>query len=89
MSSNRTDVFRNAHRVATVANSGAYTDRLGRHAHGTYTYRVCAAGTSTCSPNVSVTVGGGSASRRASRATRSSKRVFLLRKMRSVHARRG
>ena len=57
MSSNRADVFRNGGRVATVRNNGAYTDRLGRHAHGTYTYRVCEAGTTNCSPDVSVSMG--------------------------------
>jgi hypothetical protein len=81
MSSNSTDVFRNGRRVATVSNSGAYTDRLGRHAHGTYTYRVCAAGTSTCSADVSVAVGQATASRRAVRSLHA-KRLFLLRKLR-------
>jgi Hypothetical glycosyl hydrolase family 15 len=92
MSSTRTDVFRNGRRAATVNNTGAYTDRLGRHAHGTYTYRVCAAGTQTCSDNVSVTVGGGGASRHAARAAHVAKRVLLLHKVRRVrsrHARRG
>jgi hypothetical protein len=70
MSSARTDVFRSNYRVATVTNDGAYTDRLGRRAHGTYTYRVCAAGTATCSPNVSVTVGSAFAARQATGASR-------------------
>jgi hypothetical protein len=89
MSSARTDILRNGHRVATVDNTGAYTDRLGRRAHGTYAYRVCAAGTSTCSPDVSVTVGGASASRHAM-GGRHKKRVFLLRQLRRAarHARR-
>jgi hypothetical protein len=82
MSSTRTDVFRNGRRTATVNNTGAYTDRLGRHAHGTYTYRVCAAGTQTCSDNVSVTVGGGTASRHATRAAHVAKRVLLLHRVR-------
>jgi hypothetical protein len=77
MSSSRTDVFRNGSHLATVRNSGAYSDRLGRHAHGTYTYRVCAAGTSTCSPDVSVTVGGG-ASRHAGKASRTANRLLQL-----------
>ncbi|HKD34841.1 MAG TPA: putative glycoside hydrolase [Gaiellaceae bacterium] len=81
MSSSSTDVFRNGRRVATVSNSGAYTDRLGRHAHGTYTYRVCVAGTSTCSPDVSVAAGQATASRRAVRSLHA-KRLFLLRKLR-------
>jgi hypothetical protein len=87
MSSTRTDIFRNGHRAATINNTGAYTDRLGRHAHGTYTYRVCAAGTQTCSNNVSVTVGGGGASRHATRAAHVAKRMLLLHKVRRVQAR--
>ena len=43
--------------LATVANRGSYVDRLSRHAHGAFIYRVCAAGTSTCSNDVTVTVG--------------------------------
>jgi thermitase len=36
--------------IATVSNSGSYRDNLGRGpASGTYTYRVCNAGTTTCS----------------------------------------
>jgi hypothetical protein len=53
----RVDVFRNGRRIATVSNGGAYTDKLGRHASGTFSYRVCTAGTGTCSATVSVTVG--------------------------------
>jgi hypothetical protein len=86
MSSTRTDVFRNGSRVATVRNSGGYTDRLGRHAHGTYTYRVCEAGTANCSPDVSVSMG--SAQRAANGAflhqvRRATSRAFL-RKARRV-----
>jgi subtilisin family serine protease len=49
------DVFRNGTRITTTANDGAYTDNLGRNVSGTFTYRVCNAGTSTCSANASVT----------------------------------
>lgn len=43
--------------IATVSNSGSYRDNLGkRPASGTYTYRVCNAGTTTCSNTPSVTV---------------------------------
>jgi putative glycosyl hydrolase-like family 15 (GHL15) protein len=56
MSSATADVFRNGGKVATVANTGSYRERLSRRAR-TYTYRVCAAGTTSCSANVSVTVG--------------------------------
>jgi len=43
--------------IATVTNSGSYTDNLGRRpASGTYSYRVCNAGTSSCSNDASVTL---------------------------------
>jgi subtilisin family serine protease len=48
------DVFRNGTRVTTTANDGAHADNLGR-VSGTFTYRVCNAGTSTCSNDASVT----------------------------------
>ncbi len=48
------DVYRNGALVATTANSGAYTDNLGKK-KGTYLHRVCNAGTSTCSNTTSTT----------------------------------
>jgi hypothetical protein len=57
MSAARASVFRNGSRIATVNNTGSYVDRFSHHAHGDFTYRVCAAGTSTCSNDVTVTVG--------------------------------
>lgn len=48
------DVLRNGTKVASPANSGAYTDVLGK-VNGTFTYMVCNAGTSICSPASSVT----------------------------------
>ena len=43
--------------IATVSNTGSYRDTLGRNApSGTYTYRVCNAGTTTCSNNASTTL---------------------------------
>ncbi len=59
MSAARADIFRNGSRAATVTNRGSYVDRLSRRAHGTFTYRVCAAGISTCSNDITVTVGSG------------------------------
>ena len=59
MASASTDVFRNNRRLATVANSGSYADTLPKNAKSSYSYRVGAAGTSTCSASVSVTVGAG------------------------------
>jgi subtilisin family serine protease len=48
------DVHRNGVIVATTANDGSYTDNLGRRGPGTYRYKVCEAGTSTCSNEVVV-----------------------------------
>lgn len=48
-------IFRDNALVATTANDGAYTDATGQKGGGSYTYRVCEAGTSTCSANVTVT----------------------------------
>lgn len=48
------DVYRNNVVVATPSNTGAYTDVLGK-VSGTFTYKVCLTGTTTCSANSSVT----------------------------------
>jgi thermitase len=46
--------------IATVLNAGGfYTDHIGRTGRGTYTYRVCEAGTGNCSNQVTVRFGGG------------------------------
>jgi serine protease len=52
-SAQRIDVFRNGARITTVSNTGAYTDSPGKGG-GTYTYRVCEAGTATCSNEATV-----------------------------------
>ena len=49
------DVYRDASNIATIANGGAYTDNIGAKGSGSYTYRVCEAGTATCSNEVTVT----------------------------------
>ena len=49
------DIYRNGTKVVTTANDGAHTDAIGSKGGGSYTYRVCEAGTSTCSADVSVT----------------------------------
>ncbi|MEX0748333.1 MAG: S8 family serine peptidase, partial [Rhodothermales bacterium] len=49
------DVYRNGAKVATTANDGAYTDNIGAKGGGSYTYKVCDAGTTTCSNNAAVT----------------------------------
>ena len=53
------DVYRNGAVIATVPNTGAYTDSTGNHGRATYTYRVCEAGTLTCSNDATVRFGGG------------------------------
>jgi hypothetical protein len=52
--SSSVDIYRNGSRIATVSNSGRYTDRFARNAIGTYTYKVCNAGSQQCSNQVSV-----------------------------------
>jgi PKD repeat protein len=47
------DVFRNGAKIATVSGT-TYVDNLGRGS-GSATYKVCSAGTTTCSADVSVT----------------------------------
>ncbi len=49
------DVYRDGSQLATTANDGAYTDAIGRRGGGSYTYKVCQAGTSTCSNEATVT----------------------------------
>ena len=48
------DVYRNGSRVVTTANDGAHTDKIGTKGGGSFTYRVCEAGTNTCSNTSSV-----------------------------------
>jgi subtilisin family serine protease len=53
-SSATVDIYRNTTKF-TTANDGEYTDNIGARGGGSYTYRVCEAGTSICSSNVTVT----------------------------------
>jgi hypothetical protein len=53
--SSNVDVNRNGLVVATTSNDGFYTDSPGGHGHASYTYKVCNAGTQTCSNQVTVT----------------------------------
>ena len=53
--SSQVDIYRSGTKIATVSNSGAYTDNIGAVGGGSYTYQVCEAGTSTCSNTVTVT----------------------------------
>jgi endonuclease/exonuclease/phosphatase family metal-dependent hydrolase len=48
------DVFRNGSKITTTGNDGAHTDSLGK-VSGTFTYKVCEAGTTTCSNEATVT----------------------------------
>jgi CubicO group peptidase (beta-lactamase class C family) len=48
------DLYRNDARLATVPNSGSYTDATGRKGAATFTYRICQAGTTACSNSVTV-----------------------------------
>jgi hypothetical protein len=49
------DVFRNGAKVATTANDGTHTDNIGVKGGGSYTYKLCDAGTTTCSDTITVT----------------------------------
>lgn len=49
------DVYRNGSEIGTVSSSATYTDSISTNGGGTYTYKACDAGTSTCSEEVSVT----------------------------------
>jgi hypothetical protein len=49
------DIYRNGLQIVTTTNDGFYTDSIGAKGHATYTYRVCNAGTQTCSNQVTVT----------------------------------
>jgi hypothetical protein len=51
------DIYRNngATPLITTANDGLYSDTTGTKGGQTFTYRVCNAGTGTCSPTVTVT----------------------------------
>ena len=49
------DVYRDATRIATTTNDGAYTDAIGAKGGGSYTYTVCEQGTRVCSNEVTIT----------------------------------
>ncbi|MBI4464308.1 MAG: S8 family serine peptidase [Acidobacteria bacterium] len=49
------DVFRNNANITTTVNDGAYTDNINQRGGGSYTYKVCEAGTTTCSNDATVT----------------------------------
>ena len=51
--SSNVDLFRNATKIVT-ANDGAYTDNTGLKGGGSISYKLCDAGTTTCSPVINV-----------------------------------
>jgi len=52
--SNNIDVYWNSVLLTTVPNTGTYTDSTGDTGRARYTYKVCEAGTSSCSNDVTV-----------------------------------
>jgi PKD repeat protein len=48
------DVYRNDAVIVTTPDDGFHADALGVRGHGTYTYRICAEGTSRCSNDATV-----------------------------------
>ena len=52
--SNNIDVYRDGNVIATVPNTGTYTDSTGTTGRASFTYKVCEAGTQTCSNEVTV-----------------------------------
>ena len=54
LSGGSVDVYRNSTRVMGTANDGAETDPINKKGGGSYIYRVCAAGTTTCTNNALV-----------------------------------
>lgn len=53
-SSASVDVYRNSVLVMTTANDGSQVDAINKKGSATYTYQVCASGTTTCSSVVTV-----------------------------------
>jgi hypothetical protein len=48
------DVWRNGIRITATANDGFHTDNLNSRGSGTYKYKVCQAGTTTCSNEATI-----------------------------------
>ena len=49
------DIYRNGMVVAMTGSDGFYTDSPGGRGHGSFPYKVCEAGTQTCSNQATVT----------------------------------
>jgi hypothetical protein len=52
--STKVDIYRDGVRAANTANDGAHTDSINQRGGGSYTYKLCEAGTTTCSNSVVV-----------------------------------
>lgn len=52
--SGNVDIKRDGSTIATVGDSGSYTDDINNRGGGTYTYQVCEEGTTTCSDEVTI-----------------------------------
>lgn len=52
--SNQVDIYRDGNKIATVNNTGSYTDNIGAVGGGSYTYQVCEVNGSICSNTVTV-----------------------------------
>ncbi len=53
--STNVDIYRNGSKIVTTANDGFDTDNIGKVGGGSYIYKVCEAGTTTCSSEATVT----------------------------------
>lgn len=53
--STNVDVLRNGALIVTTANDGTHTDNINRSGGGSYTYKLCEAGSSNCSNEVTIT----------------------------------
>jgi subtilisin family serine protease len=48
------DIFRNGTKIVTVHNNGSYTDKTNNRGGGSLTYKICEAGSSTCSNTITL-----------------------------------
>ena len=55
--SSNVDVYRDGNAIATMPNDGQYDDSTGTTGQASFTYKVCEAGTQTCSNTVTVNFG--------------------------------
>jgi hypothetical protein len=54
LSGSSVDIYRNGSRVMTVGNNGRATDNINQRGGGSYAYKACDAGTSTCTNQANV-----------------------------------